>query len=90
MGVFPSSNSSFVGEVELGMTDMLNQEVMFGELNEGIIEYRDSSMYLIFAKVFIPCIIPKKAWKKSCYVKNYVASSDEAFMISAFTNCNHW
>ena len=62
---------------------------MFGDLNDGKRKYRDSPVYLIFAKTFIPCIIPKKTWKTCCYEKrfcDYVMASDEAFMIWAFTN----
>ena len=66
---------------------------MFGDLNDGKRKYRDSPVYLIFAKTFIPCIIPKKTWKTKGYEKrfcDYVTASDEAFMIWAFTNYNDW
>ena len=66
---------------------------MWGELNDGNRKYRGSDTYLIFAKIFTPCIIPKYKWKTCCYEKrycDYVTASDEAFMIWAFTNYNDW
>ena len=66
---------------------------MFGPLNKGTCKYRTNDLYLIFTKAFVPCIIPKKIWKSSCYQKKlsyYVTASDEAFLIWTLTNYGEW
>ena len=80
-------------EYAAGNTDLLYHEEVFGPLNEGTREYRTNDLYMIFTKVFVPCIIPKKVWKTSCYKKklcDYVTASDEAFIIWTFTNYGEW
>ena len=83
-----------VEEYDMVMQDMLDHNETFGPLNNGTRKYRDSDLYLIFAKKDIPCIIPKKIWKTSpCYIKKlctYVMASGEAFMVWMFTNYNKW